>query len=131
RTGLLLEGTSGMDGSMSQCCGAVLLSTVCLVSLTDTARAQATTQDAPGPSARAPDAAPYVLSLDEARTRALTQVPAIAIEWIGVARAEAAVSAAGAAWDPVLRIDGRVRSHTDPLNTLFSGAPDGALGPRT
>ncbi len=81
--------------------------------------------------APAPVAQTSVLTLDEARARALARVPAIEIQRIGAARAEAGVEAADAAWDPVLRIDARVRSHTDPLNTLFSGAPDNALGPRT
>ncbi len=38
---------------------------------------------------------------------------------------------AQAAYDSTLRLDGRVRTRTDPLNTLFVGAPPGALAPRT
>lgn len=105
------------------------------LSLTTTTAWGQVSAPAPG-SPQTGEAAPAradadVLTLDAARAMALAQVPAIAIQRIGTARAEAAVEAAGAAWDPVVRLDARVRSHTDPLNTLFSGAPDGALGPRT
>ena len=74
---------------------------------------------------------PLPLTLDDARARAVALVPDISIQRDAVRLAIEAEQRAAAAFDPVVRIDSRVRSRTDPLNTLFSGAPSGALGPRT
>lgn len=71
------------------------------------------------------------LTLDEARARAVAQVPDILVQREAIRLAVEAERRAAAAFDPVVRLESRVRSRTDPLNTLFSGAPDGALGPRT
>ena len=67
----------------------------------------------------------------EATARALQQLPEVAIQRDAVAIAAHGETRAEAAYDSVLRIDSRVRSRTDPINTLFVGAPEGALAPRT
>lgn len=74
---------------------------------------------------------PLVLTIEEARARAVAQVPDVAVERTALAVTLTGVEGAAAAWDPTVRIDTRARSRIDPLNTLFSGAPDGSLGPRT
>lgn len=76
-------------------------------------------------------AQPVPLTLAEATTRALEQLPELAIQRDAVTVAAQGEIRADAAYDSSLRIDGRVRTRTEPLNTLFVGAPPGALGPRT
>lgn len=71
------------------------------------------------------------LTLDEARARAVAQVPEVVVQRAAIRLAHEAERRAEAAFDPVVRVESRVRSHTDPMNSLFSGAPEGALGPRT
>jgi outer membrane protein TolC len=83
------------------------------------------------PGARVSAQSVLPLSLDEARARAVAQVPDVAMQREAVRLAVEAEHRAAAAFDPVVRLESRLRSRTDPLNTLFSGAPDGALGPRT
>lgn len=75
-------------------------------------------------------AQPHPLTLADATSRALARLPEVALQQEAVALATEGESRAMAAYDPVLRIDTRVRTRTDPLNTLFVGAPDGALAPR-
>jgi outer membrane protein TolC len=70
------------------------------------------------------------LTLDEATARAVAHLPDVAIHRGAVRLARAAESQAAAAFDPVVRLESRARARTDPLNTLFSGAPEGALAPR-
>ncbi len=82
-------------------------------------------------AATAAVAQPVPLSLADATARALERLPEIAIQRDAVTIAAQAQARADAAYDPVVRIDGRVRTRTDALNTLFVGAPPGALGPRT
>ena len=79
----------------------------------------------------AASAQPVPLTLAEATARALQQLPEVAIQRDAVAIAAQGETRAEAAYDSVLRIDSRVRSRTDPINTLFVGAPEGALAPRT
>lgn len=82
--------------------------------------------------AGAPVAAqPLPLTLADATARALEHLPEIAIQRDLIVIAAQGETRAQAAYDPVLRLDGRLRTRTDPLNTLFVGAPPGALGPRT
>jgi outer membrane protein len=76
-------------------------------------------------------AQPVPLTLSDATARALQQLPEVAIQRDAVAIASQGETRAEAAYDSVLRIDSRVRSRTDPINTLFVGAPEGALAPRT
>lgn len=74
---------------------------------------------------------PIPLTLAEATARALERLPELAIQRDAVTAAAQGQLRAAAAYDPLLRIDGRARTRTEPLNTLFVGAPPGALGPRT
>lgn len=75
-------------------------------------------------------AQPQPLTVAEATSRALARLPEIALQRDAVALAEQGVRRAEAAFDPLLRIDARTRTRTDPVNTLFIGAPEGALGAR-
>ncbi len=81
--------------------------------------------------AAAAHAQPVPLTLADATARALERLPAVAIQRDAIEIAAQREVRAAAAYDPVLRFEGRARTHTDPLNTLFVGAPPGALGPRT
>ena len=83
------------------------------------------------PAWTAAEAQPVPLTLAEATAWALERLPEIAIQRDAVTIAAQGGARADAAYDPVLRVDGRVRTRTEPLNTLFVGAPPGALGPRT
>lgn len=83
---------------------------------------------APPRNAAAQPAVP--VSLADAAVWAVARVPEVVVQRDGVQASEVAEDRAQAAFDPVVRLDGRVRSRTDPLNTLFLGAPDGALAPR-
>jgi outer membrane protein TolC len=76
-------------------------------------------------------AQPLPLTLADATARALERLPELAIQRDAVTVAAQGEIRAESAYDPFLRIDGRARTRTEPLNTLFVGAPPGALGPRT
>ncbi len=65
------------------------------------------------------------LALDEATALALEKNEGILVERESVAAAEATVTGAKGAYDPVLEIDGEWRRATEPANTPFSGAPPG------
>jgi HAE1 family hydrophobic/amphiphilic exporter-1 len=69
------------------------------------------------------------LSLDEAIALALEKNESIWIERKSLASAEAGVSGAKGAYDPVLELDGGYRRATEPANSTFSGAPEGELSP--
>jgi outer membrane protein TolC len=69
------------------------------------------------------------LTLSEAITRALEKNADIVVERESVAIAEANVVRANAAYEPTLRGDARLHKHTDPVNSILSGAPAGELAP--
>ncbi len=69
------------------------------------------------------------LTLSEAITRALEKNADIVVERESVTIAEANVVRANAAYEPTLRGDARLRKHTDPVNSVLSGAPAGELAP--
>jgi outer membrane protein len=71
------------------------------------------------------------LSLEEATRRALAKNQDIAIEREALVQADEAVNGSKGAYDPFLGLDTGYRQHTDPVNSQFSGAPPGALGPET
>ena len=81
-------------------------------------------------SATGVGAQPTPLTLADATARALERLPEVAIQRDAITIAAQGEMRAQAAYDPVLRLDSRLRSRTDPLNTLFVGAPEGALAPR-
>ena len=70
------------------------------------------------------------LSLPDATARALARNHDIAVQRESAALSEQAVRRAEGAYDTLFRVEARGRTHTDPLNTIFSGAPEGAIGPR-
>lgn len=75
-------------------------------------------------------AQPQSLTLADATARALENLPDVALQREAITLASLGESRAQAAYDPMLRLDSRARTRTDPLNTLFVGAPEGALAPR-
>jgi outer membrane protein TolC len=89
----------------------------------------------PLPAQRPPDpAAPAApagvpLSLADATARALANNNDIAIERESFRIADASLLRAGAPYDPTFRLDARYRNHTDPANSLLSGAPVNELAP--
>lgn len=70
------------------------------------------------------------LTLPGALERALAQHPDIAIQREAVQASAEAERRVRGAYDLLLRVDGRGRVRTDPVNSILSGAPEGALAPR-
>jgi outer membrane protein len=71
------------------------------------------------------------LTLHDAVRMALERNPDVVVEREGVNIADAGVLRAEAAYEPSLRGEARLREHTDPVNSILSGAPAGELGPTT
>lgn len=84
--------------------------------------------DPSAPAAPAP-AAGVPLSLADATARALARNSDIAFERESFRIADASILKADGSYDPTFRLDGRYRSHTDPANSLLSGAPPNELSP--
>lgn len=86
---------------------------------------------ADGPTApAAPEPAAGVpLSLGDATARALANNNDIAIERESFRIVDASLFRADAPYDPTFRLDARYRNHTDPANSLLSGAPPNELAP--
>ena len=76
-----------------------------------------------------PAPAPVSLTLAEATRSALEKNNALSIERQNVVQADAAVTGAHGAYDLFWTAEGRYRDHTDPINSQFSGAPEGDLAP--
>lgn len=72
---------------------------------------------------------PLPLTLEEAIARALEKNEGILIERAGRAAAAAAVEGAGGAYDPLLAVSTGYRESTLPVNSAFSGAPEGEPAP--
>jgi outer membrane protein len=83
------------------------------------------------PPAPAVPAAPagVPLSLADATARALANNNDIAIERESFRIVDASLLKADAPYDPTFRLDARYRNHTDPANSLLSGAPPNELAP--
>ena len=82
------------------------------------------------PSPVVPPASAVVpLSLGDATARALSNNNDIAIERESFHIVDASVLRADAPYDPAFRLDARYSNHTDPANSLLSGAPPGELSP--
>jgi outer membrane protein TolC len=73
--------------------------------------------------------APLPLTLQEAIARALEKNEDIVIERAGRDAAVAAVEGADGAYDPFLGITAGYRESTEPVNSAFSGAPEGQPAP--
>lgn len=74
-------------------------------------------------------AAERALTLEEAIAFALERNEGIVVERESLVSAQAAVSGAKGAYDPVLELDGGWRRVTEPANSAFSGAPQGQASP--
>jgi outer membrane protein TolC len=83
----------------------------------------------PTPVAAAPLGEERALSLEEAIAWALEKNENILIERESVIAADALVSAAKGAYDPLLELGGGWQRATDPVNSAFSGAPAGEPAP--
>jgi outer membrane protein TolC len=71
------------------------------------------------------------LTLAEATTRALARNNDIALERESYRIVDASILKADGSYDPTFRLDARYRNHTDPANSLLSGAPAGEISPST
>lgn len=80
-------------------------------------------------TATAATAVPWKLTLDEATRRALEANTSLAVERQSAGQASDAVRAARGAYDFVVSSDVGWTRATDPVNSLFSGAPGDALAP--
>jgi outer membrane protein len=69
------------------------------------------------------------LTLAEATSRALAKNHSIRVERENVAAADARARGSLGAYDVRLNVDVNARHHRDPVNSLFSGAPDGRPAP--
>ena len=67
------------------------------------------------------------LTLADATARALARNHDIAFERESFHIADATVLKADGSYDPTFKLDARYRNHTDPANSLLSGAPYGEL----
>jgi HAE1 family hydrophobic/amphiphilic exporter-1 len=71
------------------------------------------------------------LTLAEAIERGLARNHDVTIQRENAALADVAADRLLGAYDLLLRVDARGRVRTDPFNSILSGAPAGALAPRT
>jgi outer membrane protein TolC len=69
------------------------------------------------------------LSLTDATARALARNHDIAFERDAFRITDATVLRAQGSYDPAFHLDARYRNHTDPVNSLLSGAPAGEIAP--
>ena len=80
--------------------------------------------------APAPAEAPAVpITLSDATARALARNNDIALERESFHITDASVLKAAGSYDPTLRLDGGYHNHTDPANSLLSGAPANEISP--
>lgn len=86
---------------------------------------------APAPRAAADEGAPRRLSLDEAVARALEKDEDVVVERRALDAAQAAVTGAGGAYDPLLSVETGYQRTSTPVNSAFSGAPAGEAAPTT
>lgn len=73
--------------------------------------------------------APVSLTLAAATRRALEKNTSLAIERLTVEQAGSAVERAKGSYDPLWNLGVSWRQNTDPINSVFSGAPPGSLAP--
>jgi outer membrane protein TolC len=85
-------------------------------------------EEPPAPAVPAAPAA-VPLALADATARALARNNEIALERESFHIADASVLRADGSYDPTFRLDARYRNHTDPANSLLSGAPAGEISP--
>ena len=85
-------------------------------------------QPAPSPTP-APPGVP--ISLADATARTLARNHDIALERESFHIADASVLRADGSYDPTFRLDGHYRRHTDPVNSVLSGAPPNEIASST
>jgi outer membrane protein len=78
----------------------------------------------------AQDTGSVSLSLSEASLRALAHNSNLLIERENLSQSDFAITRAHGAYDLGWNADVLYRDHTDPVNSIFSGAPDGLLAPK-
>jgi outer membrane protein len=81
----------------------------------------------PAPESTLPAGVP--LALADATARALARNNDIAFERESFRIVDASILKADGSYDPTFRLDARYRNHTDPANSLLSGAPTGEIAP--
>jgi outer membrane protein TolC len=69
------------------------------------------------------------LTLEDATVRALARNHDIALERESFRIADASILRADGSYDPTLHLDARYRRHTDPVNSVLSGAPPNEISP--
>ncbi len=69
------------------------------------------------------------ISLADATARALARNHDIALERDAFRITDATILRAQGSYDPSFHLDARYRNHTDPVNSLLSGAPAGEIAP--
>ncbi len=80
-------------------------------------------QPSPPPASESVLPAGVPISLQDATTRALARNNDIALERESFHISDANVLRADGSYDPTFRLDARYRRHTDPVNSILSGAP--------
>ena len=86
-------------------------------------------EEPPAPAVPAAPAAGVPLSLADATIRALAHNNDIALERESFRIADASILRADGSYDPTFHLDAHYRNHTDPANSLLSGAPYGEISP--
>ena len=79
--------------------------------------------------AAAQEPGPVSLTLSEASLRALAHNTSLLIERESLSQSDFAITRARGAYDVLWNADVAYRDRTDPVNSIFSGAPDGILAP--
>lgn len=82
-----------------------------------------------GGAGAAADPTEVRMTLREAVEHALEKNEDLVVEREALAIAEEAVAGARGAYDPQLQVDGNWRRNSPPVNSAFSGAPEGRLSP--
>ena len=77
----------------------------------------------------AQDAGSLSLTLKDASLRALSRNTSLLVERESLTQADLAIDSAEGAYDLFWNADARYRDRTDPVNSTFSGAPEGDLAP--
>jgi HAE1 family hydrophobic/amphiphilic exporter-1 len=71
----------------------------------------------------------HAMTLAEAIERALRNDEELVVEREGLVSAEAAMSGSRGAYDPLLEVETSWQRSTEPVDSAFSGAPEGKLAP--
>ncbi len=100
-----------------------------LAALARAVRRRSPPRTRPSRSRRPRAPAGVALTLADATARALARNNDIAFERESFHITDASLLRADGSYDPTFRLDARYRNHTDPANSLLSGAPAGEISP--